>query len=83
MKVTTDGCLFGSLSPTLFKKEGVITTTYCTSSRNFIPAIEYSWAGLLRDDIGLPKNILDFANKFSTSRKEITELNITFLKAIR
>jgi predicted ATPase len=54
---------------------------YFPSERVFIASLQYSWAGLLRDDIGLPKNILDFANKFSTSRKEITELNIAFLNA--
>ncbi|WP_216690508.1 AAA family ATPase [Hymenobacter siberiensis] len=59
--------------------EGVITTTYFTSNRVFIPSVEYSWAGLLRDDIGLPKDILDFANAFSVSRKDVHELDIPFL----
>ncbi|HEX8507342.1 MAG TPA: AAA family ATPase [Hymenobacter sp.] len=52
---------------------------YCTSERVFIPALEYSWAGLLRDDIGLPKLLLHFANSFSLSRKEVPELDIPFL----
>jgi predicted ATPase len=53
--------------------------TYIPSERIFIPSIEYSWAGLLRDDIGLPKTLLEFANSFSTSRKSIRELFISFL----
>lgn len=52
--------------------------SYIPSERGFIPAIEYSWAGLMRDDIGLSKIILDFANSFSTSRKFVTELFIPF-----
>jgi predicted ATPase len=53
--------------------------TYFPAERVFVPAIGYSWSGLLRDDIGLPKDILDFANGFSVSRKEISELIISFL----
>ncbi len=52
---------------------------YFPSNRAIIPAIEYSWAGLLRDDIGLPKDTLDFANSFSLSRREVPELDIPFL----
>ena len=52
---------------------------YIPSERIFISAIEYSWAGIMRDDIGLPKTLLDFANAFSLSRKDITELHIPFL----
>ncbi|OON65285.1 AAA family ATPase [Hymenobacter sp. CRA2] len=52
---------------------------YIPSERIFVPAVEYSWAGLMRDDIGLPKLLLDFANNFSLSRKEIPELSIPFL----
>ena len=52
---------------------------YCPSERVFVSALEYSWAGLLRDDIGLPKNILDFANNFSIFRKKILKLYIEFL----
>jgi hypothetical protein len=54
--------------------------TYFSSNRSIVPAMEYSWAGFLRDDIGLPKEILSFANKFSLSRKNITELDVPFLK---
>jgi hypothetical protein len=53
--------------------------TYFPSNRALVPAVEYSWAGLLRDDIGLPKDTLDFANDFSLSRKSISELDIPFL----
>ena len=53
--------------------------TYFPSNRAFVSAIEYSWAGLLRDDIGLPKDTLEFANDFSLSRKEVSELDISFL----
>jgi energy-coupling factor transporter ATP-binding protein EcfA2 len=51
------------------------------SNRNLLPAVEYSWAGLLRDDIGLPKDTLEFANDFSLSRKGVSELDIPFLNA--
>ena len=51
---------------------------YCPSERVFVSSLEYSWTGLLRDDIGLPKNILGFANNFSISRKSISELDIPF-----
>jgi len=54
---------------------------YFPSERIFVSALEYSWPGLLRDDIGLPKGILDFANSFSTSRKDVPELHIPFLNA--
>jgi len=53
--------------------------SYIPSERTFVAAVGYSWPGLLRDDIGLPKTVLDFANSFSNSRKNILELEITFL----
>jgi len=52
---------------------------YFPSNRALVSAVEYSWAGLLRDDIGLPKDVLDFANDFSLSRKDVSELDIPFL----
>ncbi len=52
---------------------------YFPSNRALVPAVEYSWAGLLRDDIGLPKDTLYFANDFSLSRKHVPELDIPFL----
>jgi predicted ATPase len=66
-------------TPVFYTSSRNVSATYFTSNRNFLPAIEYSWAGLLRDDIGLPKDVLDFANAFSTSRKEVSELAIPFL----
>lgn len=54
---------------------------YFPSNRALVPAVEYSWAGLLRDDIGLPKDTLEFANEFSLSRKNVSELDIPFLSA--
>lgn len=61
------------------QQRGGIPTTYITSNRSFVPAIEYSWAGLLRDDIGLPKDTLDFANDFFVCRRDVLELNVPFL----
>ena len=52
---------------------------YLPAERAFVPSLEYSWAGLMRDDIGLPKLLLQFANSFSLSRKEVPELDIPFL----
>lgn len=49
---------------------------YLPAERIFISALEYSWAGLMRDDIGLPKTVLEFANNFSIARKEVVELTI-------
>ena len=54
---------------------------YIASERAFVSAIEYSWAGLIRDDIGLSKYVVNFANDFSLSRKSIIELDIPFLNA--
>ena len=56
-----------------------LTPVYIPAERSFIAGLEYSWAGLMRDNIGLPKLLLDFANSFSLSRKEVVELNIDFL----
>jgi energy-coupling factor transporter ATP-binding protein EcfA2 len=65
----------------IFSESNVpVAPWYCASERVFIPALEYSWAGLLRDDIGLPKLLLHFANSFSVFRKDIPELEIPFLK---
>jgi len=55
------------------------TPTYIPSERIFVSSIEYSWAGLLRDDISLPNTLLNFANSYSTARKSIKELMIYFL----
>ncbi|MDB5234960.1 MAG: hypothetical protein JWR44_1953 [Hymenobacter sp.] len=56
-----------------------LQSSYIPSDRIFIPSIEYSWAGLMRDDIGLPKVLLNFANSFSLARKNINQLEIPFL----
>ncbi len=58
-----------------------LVPSYIPAERIFVSSIEYSWPGLLRDNIGLPKSILDFSNSFSLSRKNVPELNIKFLKA--
>jgi predicted ATPase len=52
---------------------------YIPAERVFVASLEYSWAGIMRDNIGLPKTLLEFANNFSLSRKEIPELDIPFL----
>lgn len=52
---------------------------YVPTERTFVPSIEYSWAGILRDDIGLPKIILEFANLFNSNKNKIGELNVDFL----
>ena len=44
---------------------------YIPSERAFSAAIEYSKDGLMRDDIGLPKTILDFNNSFSLAKKNM------------
>jgi predicted ATPase len=68
-----------SFAKNTIKDNKTIEPKYFPSNRTFISAIEYSWAGLLRDDIGIPKDTLDFANDFSLSRKDVTELDIPFL----
>jgi len=55
------------------------TPLYIPSERAFCSSLEYSWAGLMRDDIGLPKPLLEFSNSFSLARKEVPELDIAFL----
>lgn len=69
--------VYNALSKKLFSSK----VQYFPAERIFVPMIEYSWAGLMRDDIGLPKPILDFANTFSLARKEVCELEIPFLDA--
>lgn len=55
--------------------------TYIPSERIFLSSIEYSWPGIIRDDIGLPKLLIDFANRLSVARKNILEINIPFFDA--
>ncbi|SHJ70796.1 Predicted ATPase [Hymenobacter daecheongensis DSM 21074] len=64
---------------TLIEETKTYEPSYIPSERIFIPAIEYSWAGLMRDDISLPKNILNFANFFNANKSKINRLNIPFL----
>lgn len=52
---------------------------YFPAERVFVAAVGYSWPGFLRDDIGLPKQLLSFANDFSAVRKNVSELHIPFL----
>jgi predicted ATPase len=51
---------------------------YILSERIFLASLEYSWAGMMRDNIGLSKLLLDFANSFSLARKDVVELDIPF-----
>jgi predicted ATPase len=53
---------------------------YIPSDRAFVAAITSSWPGLMRDDIGLPKTLLRFANAFFQARDETKEVSIPFLK---
>jgi len=56
-----------------------LKVSYAPAERVFIPSISDSLAGLMRDDIGLPKTLLDFTNNFSLARRTIPSLKITFL----
>jgi len=58
-----------------------VNPAYIPAERIFVSSIEYSWAGLMRDDIGLAEPLLDFSNSFSLARKDISELDIKFLNA--
>ena len=60
---------------------GNTAAKYLTAERVFVASVTYSWPGFLRDDIGLPKSLLFFANSFSTSRQLVNELEIPFLNA--
>ena len=52
---------------------------YIPSERSFITSITSSFAGLMRDDIGLSKPLLAFANAYFQSRDETEHLEISFL----
>jgi hypothetical protein len=58
---------------------GSTSAKYFIAERAFVSALTYSWPGFLRDDIGLPKALLFFANSFSASRLTVSELEIPFL----
>ncbi|RTQ49537.1 hypothetical protein EJV47_11970 [Hymenobacter gummosus] len=73
----------------IFKKyiiESIIKKELYTSSAEYIPAeriflssIENSWAGIVRDDINLPKVLVDFANTYSKARTQVKKIDIDFL----
>jgi predicted ATPase len=52
---------------------------YIPSERSFVASISSSLAGLMRDDIGLPKPLLNFTNAFFQSQNDVTRLEIPFL----
>ncbi|RZK27636.1 MAG: ATP-binding protein, partial [Hymenobacter sp.] len=52
---------------------------YVPSERIFLSSISNSWAGLMRDDIGLPPPLLDFANAYLQARLQISDLPISLL----
>jgi predicted ATPase len=47
---------------------------YVPSERVFISSLNNSWAGLLRDDIGLPGPLLTFANNYAQFRTIVSDL---------
>ncbi|WP_162910880.1 AAA family ATPase [Hymenobacter oligotrophus] len=49
---------------------------YIPSERMFVSALNNSWAGLMRDDIGLPQSLLAFVNNFSQFRSSIGKLEL-------
>lgn len=51
---------------------------YIPSERIFLSSIEYSWPGLMRDDISIPKILLEFANSFSSAKRNIKKFDIPF-----
>jgi len=53
--------------------------TYFPAERAFVSSIGDSLAGLMRDDIGLPKHLLDFINDFFLAKRTIKKLAIRFI----
>lgn len=53
---------------------------YILSERTFVSAIEYSWAGLMSEKIGLPGTLVDFINNLLQTKQALPELEIPFLK---
>ncbi|GAB2771543.1 putative ATPase [Hymenobacter luteus] len=49
---------------------------YIPSERIFVSALNNSWAGLMRDDIGLPAPLLTFANNYAQIRSEVNALHL-------
>ena len=56
-----------------------LSPVYIPSNRAFAAAITSSLAGLMRDDIGLPKELLNFINYFFQVRDDIDSVDIPFL----
>jgi predicted ATP-dependent endonuclease of OLD family len=56
-----------------------MASQYIPAERIFLSSLEYSWPGLMRDDIGLPKILLDFANSFSLAKKSVGKMDIHFM----
>jgi len=54
---------------------------YIPAERILLASIGESWAGIIRDDIGLPKLLVEFANEFSNARKAIKNIKIPFFSA--
>jgi predicted ATPase len=54
---------------------------YIPSERIFVSSLTNSWAGLLRDDIGLPPTLLAFANNYSQFRTIISKLELPIFNA--
>ena len=73
------GILADKFLSSYYTATSTLKPNYIPSERIFVSALEYSWPGLMRDDIGLSKSLLTFANSFSLARKTISELDIDFL----
>ncbi|MBG8552988.1 AAA family ATPase [Hymenobacter guriensis] len=52
---------------------------YIPAERILLSTIGNSWAGIIRDDINLPKALVNFANTYAKARKEIKKLKLDFL----
>jgi predicted ATPase len=68
-----------SIADMLVSKVYPISANYVPSERSFVSSISSSFAGLMRDDIGIAKPLLKFANDFFQSREEVYVLGIPFL----
>jgi predicted ATP-dependent endonuclease of OLD family len=53
--------------------------TYIPSERILASAIEYAWAGLISEKIGLPAILIDFINALLNAKRDIKNINIKFL----
>ena len=53
---------------------------YIPSERIFVSALNNSWTGLLRDDIGLPPALLTFANNYAQFRTLISKLALPMFR---